>query len=211
MRGNIEFLVHYCEGVKVLADHILKRQNHTISAAIDLLFGAWKENTPVFIMGNGGSASTATHFAADLAKTVIGPLGGRGIRAFAMDNIPYTSALVNDQPREDLFTAWLNTYHESGGIGIAISVHGGVGQDEGGLWSQNLLRGIQFVKNHGGKTIGLSGFDGGPLAKLVDISIVVPAGSTPLVESFHVLIHHLIVFRLKELIEEEKKKRLAAE
>lgn len=211
MRGNIEFLVHHCEGIKALADHLLKRQNHTISAAIDLLFTAWKENTPVFIMGNGGSASTATHFAADLAKTVIGPLGGLGLRAFAIDNIPYASALVNDLPREAFFTTWLQTYYESGGIGIVLSVHGGAGQDQGGLWSQNLLCGVQFIKNRGGKTIGLSGFDGGPLAKLVDIPIVVPAGSTSLVESFHVLIHHLIVFRLKELIEEEDKKRLAAE
>lgn len=211
MRGNFEFILTYFTAVKALADHLLNRQNTQISEAINLLFDAWKVNAPVFIMGNGGSTSTATHFVADLAKTVVGPLGGRGIRAFALENLPHFSALVNDQPREDLFTAWLNTYYEPGGIGIAISVHGGSGQDQGGLWSQNLLGGMQYIKNRGGKTIGLSGFEGGPLAQLVDISIVVSVQSTPLVESFHVLIHHLIVFRLKELIEEEEKKRLASE
>lgn len=208
MRRNIEFILHYCTEIKALADYLLKNQNQQISAAIDLLFNAWQNNIPVFIMGNGGSASTATHFAADLAKTIIGPLGGRGLRTFTLENLSHFSALVNDNPREDLFRAWLETFYETGGIGVAISVHGGRGQDQGGLWSQNLIKGVLYIRDRGGKTIGLSGFDGGPLAQLVNIPIVIPAQSTPLVESFHVLIHHLIVFCLKELIEDQVKKRL---
>lgn len=81
-------------------------------------------------------------------------------------------------------------------------MHGGSGTDLGGQWSQNLLKGLQYIKDRGGKTIGLSGFDGGPMKTLVDIPIVVPAYSTPFVESFHVVLHHLIVFRLKEMIAE---------
>lgn len=208
MRGSMGFLLEYFVGVKALADNLIHEQNHKICAAINLLFEAWQKNVPVYIMGNGGSAGTATHFAADLGKTTMGQLGTRGLRAFSLDNGPYASALINDLPKEDFFTAWLKTYYEPEGIGIALSVHGGAGQDKGGLWSQNLLLGIQFIKDRGGQTIGLSGFNGGPLAELVHIPITIPICSTPLVESFHVLVHHLIVFRLKEMIEEEEKKRL---
>ena len=88
-------------------------------------------------------------------------------------------------------------------MGIGISVHGGSGKDVGGQWSQNLLKGLQYIKDHGGKTIGLSGFDGGPMAALVDAPLVVRADSTPLVEGFHVVLHHLIIFRLKEMVTHE--------
>jgi len=100
-------------------------------------------------------------------------------------------------------TNQLATFYESGGVGVAFSVHGGSGTDVAGKWSQNLMKGLQYIKDKGGKTIGFSGFDGGPMAKLVDAPVVVRADSTPLVEGFHVVLHHLIVFRLKELIANE--------
>ncbi len=176
-----------------------------LDQAIDLLFQAWKEGRWVYIMGNGGSASTATHMAGDLAKTINDTPGAAGIKALTpWDNTPHISAIVNDRPKEDHLTAWLDTFYEKGGIGIGISVHGGNGGDVGGQWSQNLLKGLQHIKDRGGKTIGLSGFDGGPMATLVDIGIVVPAQSTPIVEGMHVVLHHLIVFGLKEKIHQHK-------
>lgn len=177
-----------------------------LDQAIDLLFQAWKDGRWVYIMGNGGSASTATHIAADLAKTINDSPGAKGIKALTpWDNIPHISAIVNDRPKEDYFTGWLDTFYEPGGLGIGISVHGGSGTDFGGKWSQNLLRGLQFIKDRGGKTIGLSGFDGGPMTHMVDIGIVVPAPSTPIVEGMHVVLHHLIAFGVKERIEQHKK------
>ena len=194
------YIESYFRSLKVLAKGF--QYNHSlIKKAIDELFLAWQSNLPVYILGNGGSASSASHFAADLSKTANDKPGARGLRALTpWDNIPLISAIVNDRPKEDFFTAWLDTYYEPHGLGIGISVHGGSGTDFGGQWSQNLLKGLQFIKDKGGKTIGLIGFDGGPMKNLVDIPIVVPAESTPLVESFHVVLHHLIVFRLKEMI-----------
>jgi D-sedoheptulose 7-phosphate isomerase len=77
-------------------------------------------------------------------------------------------------------------------------VHGGAGKDKANAWSQNLLKSMQYASKAGGKTIGFSGFDGGPMKEIADACIVVPANSTPLVESFHLVLEHLIVFRLKE-------------
>jgi len=172
-----------------------------LDQAIDLLFQSWKDGRWVYIMGNGGSASTATHMAADLAKTVCSNPQDRGVRAMALvDNIPLVSALTNDWGWENIYVNQLATYYVEGGVGIGFSVHGGNGKDVAGKWSQNLLKGLQFIKDSGGKTIGLSGFDGGPMKDLVDVGIVVPAESTPIVEGMHVVLHHLIVFGLKQKI-----------
>ncbi|OGZ95190.1 MAG: hypothetical protein A3I44_03615 [Candidatus Sungbacteria bacterium RIFCSPLOWO2_02_FULL_51_17] len=204
---SVEYVKNYLGDVSALAAKIQKEQSEALNAAIEALFVAWRDGSAVFILGNGGSASTASHFAADLAKTVNDAPMAQGLRALTpWDNVPLISAIVNDRPKEDYFTAWLDTYYEQGGLGIGISVHGGSGTDHGGKWSQNLLKGLGYIKHRGGITIGLTGFDGGPMARMVNISIIVPADSTPLVESFHVVLHHLIAFGLKERIGAERKK-----
>ncbi|MBU2575466.1 SIS domain-containing protein [Patescibacteria group bacterium] len=181
-------------------------QIEKLDQAIDILFEAWKDKRWVYIMGNGGSASTATHLASDLAKTICDSPNDKGIKALALvDNIPLVSAMTNDWGWSDIYNNQLNTFYEQGGVGIGISVHGGSGTDVAGQWSQNLLKGLQYIKDRGGKTIGLSGFDGGPMSKLVDAGIIVPAESTPIVEGMHVVLHHLIVFGLKEKIHDYKK------
>lgn len=208
--GNIvfsnEFLDH---SHKVLAG--FREQLPIFDHVIRELFLAWEDNRPVFVFGNGGSASTATHFAGDLCKTINDKPGHRGIRAMSCwDNIPHISAIVNDRPKEDYFNAWLDNFYEDGGVGVAFSVHGGSGGDLGGKWSQNILRALQRIKDGGGATIGFSGYAGGPMKTLVDHCLVVPVEheslGTPLVEGFHVVALHLIVFRLKELIEEYESK-----
>ena len=205
-----EFIGRYFQNARLIIDE-LEKQTDQIEKIVKILFDAWKTGSPVYILGNGGSASTASHLAADLVKTINDVPGKRGIRAITpWDNTPLISAIVNDRPKEDYFAAWLDTFlidrdeAQYTPVGVGISVHGGSGTDFGGKWSQNLLKGLQYVRDRGGLTIGLSGFDGGPMAKMVDAAVVVPVTErdlgTPLVESFHVVVHHLIVFRLKEMI-----------
>ncbi len=183
--------------------HILREvSREDIERVIEILLAAWKDDRQVFVMGNGGSASTATHLACDLAKTINDRPGARAIRTIALvDNIPLVSATTNDRGWDNLYVSQLETFYRPGDIGIGISVHGGSGKDIAGQWSQNVLKGLQYIKDRGGKTIGLSGFDGGPMARMVDAPIVVHADSTALVESFHVVLHHLIIFRLKQVLE----------
>ncbi len=81
----------------------LKSYEPEIEKVIDALFSAWKNNKPVFVVGNGGSAGTATHFVADLVKTVIDSPTQKGVRAMALaDNIPLISAATNDCIETDL-------------------------------------------------------------------------------------------------------------
>ena len=129
--------------------------------------------------------------------------GKRGFKAECLnDNIPLMLALVNDEGFDNLYYEQLKTKFQKGDVLICISVHGGAGRDKAGLWSQNLLKAMNYAKENGGKTIGLSGFDGGAMKELADVCIVVPINSTPHVESFHLVLEHLIISRLKEKIEE---------
>ena len=173
-----------------------------INSVIELLYNAWKKGRQVFLAGNGGSAPTATHFACDLAKfTSIE--GKKRFRAISLvDNWPLVSALTNDLGWENVYIEQLRNLMREGDVFVVISVHGGSGADAAGLWSQNLLKAAKFVKENGGKVIGLTGFDGGNLKQIADACIVVPVDSTPQVEGFHSVLSHLICVRLRELIEE---------
>jgi D-sedoheptulose 7-phosphate isomerase len=171
---------------------------------INLLFEAWQNRNQVFICGNGGSASTATHFACDLAKTTIVE-GKKRFKVMGLnDNIPLMSAIINDEGFDNLFYEQLLNHFQKGDILICLSVHGGAGRDKAGLWSQNLLKSMKLAKDLGGKTIGFSGFDGGPIKEIADACVVVPVNSTPQVESFHLALEHLICRCLKEKIAEYK-------
>ena len=110
------------------------------------------------------------------------------------------TALINDEGFDNLFYEQLKDRFEEGDVLICISVHGGAGKDKAGLWSQNLLKAMKYAEEMGGKTIGFSGFDGGPMKEITDVCIVVPADSTPQVESFHTALEHLICSCLKERI-----------
>ena len=198
--GNMrtrEYIDTFLADAKAICDRISRDD---VEKTIDILFDGWTRGACIFTFGNGGSASTATHFAADLAKCTVVP-GRLRLRTHCLvDNIPLMSALTNDDGWENVYVEQLKSLFRPGDIGIAISVHGGAGQDKAGLWSQNLMKGLQYIKDNGGKTIGFSGFDGGPMKELADACVVVPANSTPLVEGFHVVLHHLVTFGLAERI-----------
>ena len=173
-----------------------------IDKTIEMIYEAWETGNQIFICGNGGSASTATHFACDLAKTTIIEGRDRFKVECLNDNIPLMLALVNDDGFDNLFIEQLKAKFREGDIIICISVHGGAGRDKAELWSQNLLKAMIYAQENGGRAIGLSGFDGGPMKDIADACVVVPVNSTPLVESLHLAIEHLVCSSLRQKIEE---------
>ena len=180
---------------------ILKRMDRKeIDKAIGILFEAWKHDNQVFTLGNGGSASSSSHFACDLNKWVSDE-ADRKFRAFALvDNIPLVSALTNDNGWGDIYYEQLRNFFRKGDVVVAISVHGGSGSDKAGPWSQNLLKAVKYAKDNGGKVIGLAGFDGGVLKTAADACVVVPANSTPHVEGMHLVLTHLMCEQLRQMI-----------
>lgn len=194
-----QFIAGYLKDMQDIAGKISVSD---VDAVITILMDAWRNDNQVFICGNGGSAGTASHFTCDLGKATIVE-GKKRFRVICLnDNVPLVSALTNDNGFDNLYTEQLiNLFHE-GDVIICISVHGGAGKDKAGLWSQNLLKAMKYVQEYGGKAIGFSGFDGGPMKDIADACVVVPAESTPQVESFHVALEHLVCSSLKEKLME---------
>jgi len=186
---------NYIGDLSKIIDQISKDD---IDKVLSLLEQARQDGKKIFIIGNGGSASTATHFACDLNKYT-SVEGQKRFKAISLeDNIPLMTALVNDEGWDNVYTYQLENLMNEGDYIIAISVHGGSGKDKAGLWSQNLIKAIKFVQSRGGKAIGFAGFDGGLMKEITDACIVVPINSTPQVEGFHLVLTHLICSILKE-------------
>jgi D-sedoheptulose 7-phosphate isomerase len=193
------FITDYFAEMKTVTEKISRDDIYKV---VEVLYRAWQNDRKVFICGNGGSAGTASHFTCDLAKATIVD-GKKRFQAICLnDNASLISALTNDNGFDNLYIEQLRNLFQPGDVLICISVHGGAGKDKAGLWSQNLLKAMKYAADNGGKTIGFSGFDGGPMKDIADACVVVPADSTPQVESFHLALEHLVCACLRQKITE---------
>jgi D-sedoheptulose 7-phosphate isomerase len=147
-----------------------------VERIVRIIVAAQARQSTIFIFGNGGSASTASHFACDLAKNATSP-GGRRVRALALtDSVALQTAWANDNGYHTVFAEQLAVHARPGDIVIAISGSGN---------SPNVLRAVEHARALGLTTIGFCGFDGGRLADLVDHAVVVPASCIQVVEDAH--------------------------
>lgn len=176
----------YVKGVKQSLD-ILPLQ--TIQDVVEVLLQAWLDKRQVFVMGNGGSASTASHMACDLGKNTAAP-GMPRLRVMSLnDNMALFSALSNDDGYENVFAEQLATFVGEGDVVIAISASGN---------SPNVLKAIRLARARGATTIGWSGYAGGQLAKLVDMPLVVSNHVIEQIEDIHVMLEHMVTVGLRE-------------
>jgi D-sedoheptulose 7-phosphate isomerase len=180
---------------------------HVLNEIIGCLIDVWRRRGTVYVMGNGGSASTASHFAADLAKYTIAEGKPRFKVLGLNDNVPLVSAWTNDGGFQSIFAEQMAAWLAPGDALVGFSVHGGSGSGGAGPWSQNMVHAMKTAKDAGASVIGFSGFDGGAMAQMADYCVTVPvlvdALGTPIVESVHVLLHHLIVHTLRERIKND--------
>ena len=161
----------------------------TIVSVIELLQSARLDGRQVFIMGNGGSASTATHFVCDLAKNT----RKDGMPHFKVigltDNMAIFSAYANDEGYESVFAQQLANLIMPGDIVIGISASGN---------SMNVINAVELAKSRNATTIGFTGFNGGKLAPLADVNIHVNSNVIEHVEDIHLMLEHMIVKAIKE-------------
>jgi D-sedoheptulose 7-phosphate isomerase len=176
----------YVEGIKRTLD---KLPWERVEQVLDVLNAARLSGRKVFIFGNGGSASTASHMACDLSKNTAMP-GTPRLRTLALnDNMAHFSALANDLGYENVFAEQLATLVDRGDVVIAISASGN---------SPNVVKAITVALAHGATTIGLSGYAGGKLARLVDYPIVAENNCVEQVEDIHLILEHMITTALRE-------------
>lgn len=182
----------YIETLKTSLDSL---DYQSIQGAIDMLHSARIKGQQVFIMGNGGSASTATHMACDLAKNT--QLNGWPLLKVQClnDNMALFSAFANDEGYEKVFAMQLINHILPGDVVIAISTSGN---------SPNVLRAVAVAHEHGAQSVGLTGFTGGQLSNMVDLNVHVPSNIIEHIEDVHLMMGHLFTKALREMVADQQ-------
>ena len=160
-------------------------------AVVERLKLARSNGDSVYVIGNGGSAATASHFAADLGKGAK-RTGRPPLRVISLtDNSAWSFALGNDEGFDNVFSGQLDNHARDGDVLIAISASGN---------SPNLIKAVELAKHLGVTTIGITGFSGGALVSMVDIAVHVPSktGFYGPIEDIHMSIAHAITDCLKQ-------------
>ncbi|MEV1023093.1 SIS domain-containing protein [Streptomyces sp. NPDC050264] len=156
--------------------------------AVTLLNKARRRRARVYVMGNGGSASTAGHMACDLSKG-IGRTRHERLRVVALaDNSSLFSAWINDNGSAQGFAGQLDTLLDPQDVTVAVSVSGN---------SENVLAGLDTARELGAATIGLLGSDGGRALHRVDVALHVPSWDYGVVETVHLGLVHAIANALR--------------
>lgn len=177
-----EFTSAYMASLRALIDEV---DLEAVERITQILRRARDNRATIFIAGNGGSASTASHWVNDLGKATKRS-GRMPIRAMCLsDNTSWFSALANDEGYDSVFSGQLDNFAEPGDVLIVISASGN---------SSNLIHAVALAQRRRVTTIGLLGFDGGKLKHLIDEMILVESakGAYELVEDTHSAICHAL-------------------
>ena len=154
-----------------------------VSEIIDLFKDARAQGHAIFVAGNGGSASTASHFACDIVKGASFQRESR-FRIMALtDSLPTITAYSNDVGYDCVFTEQLKNFAKPGDIFLAISGSGN---------SPNVVSAMEYANSAGCKTVALTGRDGGKLGKAAQLNLQVPVPHMGRIEDAHMIICHMI-------------------
>jgi D-sedoheptulose 7-phosphate isomerase len=177
------FAHEYFTGLKAVMDRVDLGQ---VAAFVAELDRAYREDRQIFIVGNGGSAGTASHMACDLAKTVLGKKPDPTKRRFRVmsltDNVPLITAIANDLGYEHVFTQQLVLFARPGDLLVVITGSGD---------SPNIVSVVSAARELGLRTTGMLGFDGGKVLPLLDTPLLIPEFSYGFVEDLHMVLDHL--------------------
>lgn len=162
-----------------------------VALAIEALHEAYLADRQIFVMGNGGSAASASHFACDLAKWTIMP-GRRRVRAFSLtDNVPLLTAWANDTNYTNVFGEMLENYMDKGDVLVGCTASG---------MSPNIINALQVAKDIGATTIALVGCNGGAVKDIAEVCLHIPSHNTTQIEDVQMLLFHLMASCLREKV-----------
>jgi D-sedoheptulose 7-phosphate isomerase len=176
-----EFAKAYLEEEKKIFDDVPLAN---LEEAIKLLQVAYQDENQIFVMGNGGSGSTASHFACDINKGTCCHLNKRFRVVCLNDNVPTMLAYANDMSYDEVFVEQLKNFVRSGDVVIGISGSGN---------SRNVIKALEYANASGARSVAFTGFDGGQLAKVASVSVVIPSNDMQKVEDVHLILTHIIM------------------
>ncbi len=181
MRGeNMSLFKQYQQD---LIEQINSISEATVLEVKNLLLKARQNRKTVFIIGNGGSAATASHFACDLGKGCSRQDQVNFKVMSLTDNTPWMTAISNDISYDGVFINQLSNFAEKGDILIAISASGN---------SENIIQACQYAKEKGLLVIAFVGFAGGKIKELADISLWIKSKDYGVVEDCHLMLEHMV-------------------
>jgi len=182
-----EFVSSYYYGLETCRQEV---PFDDLERVLQAILTAYEADRTVFVFGNGGSASTASHLACDLGKGTAIP-GRRRLRVVSLaDNLALLTAWANDTSYEMVFKEQLENLLQPGDVVIAISASGN---------SPNVIRAVEYANERGAVTIGFIGFGGGKLKELVDLDITVSSCNYGHVEDYHLALDHIFSQYLRQL------------
>lgn len=174
-----EFVRDYLATIRNLID---AAPIDALAGALGMLEAAWREGRQVFVIGNGGSAATASHWACDLGKNSAAQDGPR-LRVISLaDNVASLTAIANDRGYEEVFVEQLRGALRAEDLLVGISASGN---------SPNVVRAFAYARRHGARTLAVVGFDGGQLAGMADCVVHVAAHEYGPVEDMHLIVNHV--------------------
>ncbi len=161
-----------------------------VRQAVDWMRETRERGGAIFVCGNGGSASTASHFATDIVKGASSGCGGR-FRIHALtESLSTITAYANDVSYDAVFEEQLKNFARPGDLLIAISGSGN---------SPNVLKAVEAAASAGCRTIGMTGKDGGRLGPLVQLNIHVDEQHMGRIEDVHMIVCHMIAYSFMDL------------
>jgi D-sedoheptulose 7-phosphate isomerase len=161
-----------------------------IKELADLIYSAWENERYVFIFGNGGSGTTATHMCEDLGKSTLREAdlkdeSKKRLKVLSLtDNLGWIMALGNDVGYDQIFVQQLMNFGSKGDLVIAISGSGN---------SPNVLNAVDWSNRHGLRTYGMTGYRGGKLKEMQHSGFHVPLDDMGMVESIHLCVFHWVL------------------
>lgn len=162
-----------------------------LNRAMQALEDAYEKETSVYIFGNGGSAATASHFVCDFNKGISGDSPKKFRLRCLNDNIPTLMAVANDIGYEDIFVYQLKGILKEEDTVVAISGSGN---------SPNIIKAVEYAREQGAAVIGLTGYQGGRLKELSDISLHVPIENMQVTEDVHMIFDHMMMSILSKYL-----------
>ncbi len=160
-------------------------------ALVDAIEDAYNRDAFVFVIGNGGSGANASHICEDLGKGTLSDFENqKRLKVMSLtDNTPYILAWANDTSYDRIFVEQLKNFAQPGALLIAISGSGN---------SPNVVKAVEYANQHGMKTFGMTGYDGGELRRIAHNSLHVSSFNMGVVESVHAVVFHYILDTLCE-------------
>lgn len=155
-----------------------------INTAMEAIYHAWERGSTIYVMGNGGSAATASHMVCDFNKGVSLNTGRKFKLICLNDNIPIITAIANDISYDKIFELQLKDVVTKDDLVLAISGSGN---------SKNIINAVTYAKSIGTKIIGITGYHGGKLRELADYHLHVPVDDMQITEDFHMIFVHMMI------------------